>query len=117
MPRKPAATTEAPASPAAPAERRRSGPALNRVELIGRLAAAPELRFTSSGLPVCTLRIVTNDRDTAEFHDVVVWRQQAEFAGKYLAKGRLVFVQGRLQALTPPPASDEPAAPEQPAEG
>ncbi|MGH7746583.1 MAG: single-stranded DNA-binding protein [Candidatus Dormibacteria bacterium] len=97
MPRKPAATAQAPAPPAgAPGERRRTGPALNRVDLIGRVAAAPELRFTSSGLPVCTLRIATNAGDNAEFHDVVVWRHLAEFAGQYLAKGRLVYVQGRL---------------------
>ena len=85
--------TEAPA--AAPAQRR-TGPALNRVQLIGRLAADPEVRFTSSGLPVCTLRVATNERESAEFHDVVVWRQLAEFAGQYLAKGRMVYVEGRL---------------------
>ena len=87
-------TTEAPAA-TAPAQRR-TGPALNRVQLIGRLAADPEVRFTSSGLPVCTLRVATNERESAEFHDVVVWRQLAEFAGQYLAKGRMVFVEGRL---------------------
>jgi single-strand DNA-binding protein len=95
MPRTPADSTADSSSPT-PAERRRGGPALNRVELIGRLAGGPQLRYTTSGIAVSTLRIVINDRDTAEFHDVVVWRQQAEFAGKYLAKGRLVFVQGRL---------------------
>ena len=100
MPRKPAATADAPTPQAAPEQRRNTGPALNRVELIGRLAAAPELRFTSSGLPVCTLRVATNERDTAEFHDVVIWRQHAEFAGKFLAKGRLVYVQGRLHGRT-----------------
>ena len=94
MARTPSTPTEAPAS-TAPAQRR-TGPALNRVQLIGRLAADPEVRFTSSGLPVCTLRVATNERESAEFHDVVVWRQLAEFAGQYLAKGRMVYVEGRL---------------------
>jgi len=94
MARTPSTPTEAPAS-TAPAQRR-TGPALNRVQLIGRLAADPEVRYTSSGLPVCTLRVATNERESAEFHDVVVWRQLAEFAGQYLAKGRMVFVEGRL---------------------
>jgi single-strand DNA-binding protein len=89
-------TPEAPAAQATPQQRRSSGPALNRVELLGRIASDVELRYTSSGLPVCTLRVATNDRELAEFHDVVVWRQLAEFAGQYLAKGRLVYVQGRL---------------------
>jgi hypothetical protein len=57
MPRKPAATAETPTPQAAPEQRRNTGPALNRVELIGRLAAAPELRFTSSGLPVCMMAL------------------------------------------------------------
>ena len=96
MARTPSTTAEAPAPQAAPAQRRSGGPALNRVELIGRLASDVELRYTSSGLPVCTLRVATNDRETAEFHDLVLWRQLAEFAGQYLAKGRLVYVQGRL---------------------
>ena len=93
-------TTEAPAPQSAPTQRRSSGPALNRVELLGRIASDVELRYTSSGLPVCTLRVATNDRDTAEFHDVVLWRQLAEFAGQYLAKGRLVYVRGRLHGRT-----------------
>ena len=89
-------TPEAPATQAAPQQRRSTGPALNRVELLGRIAGDVELRYTSSGLPVCTIRIATNDREQPEFHDCVLWRQLAEFAGQYLAKGRLVYVRGRL---------------------
>jgi len=70
---------------------------INRVELLGRLAADPELHYTPGGLPVCNLRVATNDTSWSEFHDVVAWRQQAEFAANYLGKGRLVFVVGRLQ--------------------
>jgi single-strand DNA-binding protein len=80
--------------------RRRSGPALNRVQLIGRLAIDPELRYTSTGIPVARLRVATNEAGTVEYHDVVVWRQVAEFAGTYLAKGRLVFVEGHLRSRT-----------------
>ncbi len=73
---------------------------VNKVTLIGRLVAAPELRTTGSGLHVTTVRVVTNDREQAEFHDVVLWRQLADFAVNYMAKGRLVYVEGRLQTRT-----------------
>jgi single-strand DNA-binding protein len=79
---------------------RRSGPAVNRVILIGRLTGDPELRFTSSGLAVANIRLVTNDREVPEYHDVVLWRQLAETAGKYLVKGRLVYVEGHLRGRT-----------------
>lgn len=68
--------------------------------LVGRVVATPELRTTGSGISVTTIRIATNDREVPEFHDVVLWRQQAEFAAKYLAKGRLAYVEGRLQSRT-----------------
>lgn len=84
------------------AETKRSsqGTSVNRVTLIGRVVATPELRSTGSGIPVTTIRIATNDRETAEFHDVVLWRQHAEFAAKYMAKGRLAYIEGRLQSRT-----------------
>jgi len=77
---------------------------LNRVILIGRLVSDPELRYTTSGLPVASMRIAVDrprgkeatDRQT-DFINIVAWRQQAEFAANYLAKGRLVAVDGRLQ--------------------
>ena len=83
---------------------------LNRVMLIGRLTRDPELRYTPSGTPVCNLGIATNRygqdqngerREFTDFHDVVVWnqgnRKLAELCGQYLQKGRLVYVEGRLQ--------------------
>jgi single-strand DNA-binding protein len=77
---------------------------LNRVVLIGRLVADPELRYTGSGLPVASLRIAVDrpfgsksgERQT-DFIRLVAWRQTAEFAANYLGKGRLVSVEGRLQ--------------------
>jgi len=76
------------------------GTSVNRVILVGRLVAAPELRTTGSGIHVTTIRIVTNDREKPEFHDVVLWRQQADFATKYVVKGRQVYIEGRLQTRT-----------------
>jgi single-strand DNA-binding protein len=74
------------------------GASVNRTTLVGRLVATPELRETKGGIHVTTIRVATNDREQAEFHDVVLWRQLADFAAGYLTKGRLVYVEGRLQA-------------------
>ena len=73
---------------------------VNRVILVGRLVANPELRETGNGIHVTTVRVATNDREQAEFHDVVLWRQMADFATGYMTKGRLVYVEGRLQGRT-----------------
>jgi single-strand DNA-binding protein len=76
------------------------GTSVNRVILVGRLVATPALRETGSGIHVTTVRIATNDREQAEFHDVVLWRQLADFAAQYMTKGRLAYVEGRLQGRT-----------------
>jgi single-strand DNA-binding protein len=76
------------------------GSSVNRVILVGRLVANPELRETSNGIHVTTVRVATNDREQAEFHDVVLWRQHADFAVTYLTKGRQVYIEGRLQGRT-----------------
>lgn len=73
---------------------------VNQVTVIGRFVAAPELRETASGKHVTTARVATNGPTGAEFHDVVLWGQLADFATSYLGKGRLVYVQGRLQSRT-----------------
>jgi single-strand DNA-binding protein len=83
---------------------------LNRVMLIGRLTRDPELRYTPSGAAVCNIGIATNrygkdqageSKEYTDFHDVVVWnqgnRKLAELCGQYLQKGRLVYIEGRLQ--------------------
>jgi single-strand DNA-binding protein len=77
---------------------------LNTVVLIGRLTKDPELRYTQSGKAVSTIRLAV-DRGTTDaqgeretdFIDVVVWDKQAETVANFLARGRLVAVQGRLQ--------------------
>ena len=79
---------------------------VNRVTLIGNLGADPEVKTTSGGNTVANLRIATTERrkdrdgnwtDHTEWHSVVVWGKQAENVGKYLTKGRQVYIEGRLQ--------------------
>ncbi len=75
---------------------------MNNVVMIGRLTRDPELRFTAgSGKAVATLNIAVDrpfsrNKET-DFFRVVVWGKFAESCANYLAKGRLVGIQGRLQ--------------------
>lgn len=80
---------------------------LNRVILIGRLTRDPELRQSTSGIPVCNLTLAVNrsysnaaGERVTDFIDVITWRQLAENCGKYLTKGRLIAMEGRLQVRT-----------------
>ena len=78
---------------------------LNRIIIMGRLARDPELRHTQTGTPVATFRLAVDrdfkDKNTGEratdWIDVVAWRGTGEFVSRYLAKGRLAVVEGRLQ--------------------
>lgn len=79
---------------------------VNRVILVATLGADPEAKYTPSGAAVCNLRMATNQvfkdksgqrQEKTEWHRVTVWGQQAESCGKYLAKGRSVYVEGRLE--------------------
>ncbi|HZJ57498.1 MAG TPA: single-stranded DNA-binding protein [Clostridia bacterium] len=77
---------------------------LNKVVLIGRLTRDPELRYTSSGIAVTRFTLAVDRNFTnqqgereADFIPIVVWRGQAESSAKYLSKGRLVAVSGRIQ--------------------
>ena len=77
---------------------------MNRVDLVGRLTRDPELRHTTSGRAVCQINLAINRTFTnqngereADFINVVVWDKQAENVSKYVTKGRLVSVEGRLQ--------------------
>lgn len=83
--------------------------ALNKVFLIGNITRDPELRYATSGTAVVNFSIAVNrfyndasgekKQDTC-FARVVVWGKQAEACGKYLNKGRAVFVEGRLASRT-----------------
>src|SRR3954468_20027621 len=79
---------------------------VNKVILVGNLGADPELKYTPSQRPLCNLRIATTEvykdkagqrQEKTEWHRVTVWGEQAENCNKYLAKGRSVYVEGRLQ--------------------
>lgn len=79
---------------------------LNRVMIIGNLGQDPELRYTPNQTPVATFSVATTEyrsgadgqrQEVTEWHRVVVWSKVAENCAKYLAKGRTVFVEGRLQ--------------------
>jgi single-strand DNA-binding protein len=84
----------------APEQTRSRGPAVNSVQLLGRLATDPEMRFRPDGKPVTELRLVTNERQEPEYHDVVTYDGLAKACGEHLRKGGLVFVDGRLHAQT-----------------
>lgn len=78
---------------------------LNKVMMIGRLTADPELKYLPSGSAVCSMRLATSrtykgrdgeqQEDTC-FIDIAVWNRQAELCNQYLEKGREVFIEGRL---------------------
>lgn len=75
----------------------------NRVVLVGRLAADPELRYTPDGKAVATFRLAVNrpkredGTQDADFIPVVVFRGKAEAVAEYCRKGRLLLIEGRLQ--------------------
>ena len=84
-----------------------SSRSLNKVQLIGNLTRDPELRYTPQGTPVCTFGLATNRswmptdgkerQEEVEFHNIVAWSKLAELCGELLAKGRKVYIEGRLQ--------------------
>jgi single-strand DNA-binding protein len=80
---------------------------VNKVILIGRLGADPEMRYTADGTPVAVFRIATTETrknkdgtrvDQTEWHRIVAWRKLGEIAGEYLKKGKLVYIEGRIQS-------------------
>jgi single-strand DNA-binding protein len=82
---------------------------VNKVILVGHLGADPDMRYTPSGQGVCELRLATSEswndkngqrQERTEWHRIVVWGKRAEVCSKYLAKGRQVFVEGRIQTRT-----------------
>ena len=79
---------------------------LNKVLIVGRVTADPEVRTTPGGSSVTTIGVATNrvwtdknnqKQDETEFHNVVLWGRQAEIAGQYLKKGAMVLIEGRLK--------------------
>ncbi|MBI4993437.1 single-stranded DNA-binding protein [Candidatus Wolfebacteria bacterium] len=79
---------------------------LNKVFIIGNLTRDPELRSLPSGIPVASFGVATNrvwknqqgqKQEDVQFHNIVVFGKQAELVNQYLGKGRMVFVEGRIQ--------------------
>ncbi|MEZ0391525.1 MAG: single-stranded DNA-binding protein [Pseudobdellovibrionaceae bacterium] len=79
---------------------------VNKVILVGRLGADPELKSVGNGQSVARLNLATSEswttkegskQERTEWHRVVVWGRQAENCAKHLSKGRQVYVEGRLQ--------------------
>jgi single-strand DNA-binding protein len=80
---------------------------INKVILVGNLGQDPEIRYTADGRPIATFSIATSEtwkdknsgerREKTEWHRVVVFGKLAEICGQYLAKGRQVYIEGKLQ--------------------
>ena len=76
---------------------------MNKVFLIGRLSRDPELRHTTSGMPVCQINVAISrpvsqgSEPQTDFINVVVWNRQAENVARYLSKGRQIAIEGRIQ--------------------
>lgn len=79
---------------------------VNKVILVGNLGKDPEVSYTQSGTARCRFSLATGDsytdssgerQDKTEWHNIVVWGKQGENVGKYLAKGRQVYIEGKIQ--------------------
>jgi single-strand DNA-binding protein len=80
---------------------------VNKVFLVGNLAADPDVKATPKGTYVANMRLATNSyagkdddgnaKEQTEFHNLVAFGKLAEFAGQYLHKGRLLYADGRVQ--------------------
>ncbi|MBN1667638.1 MAG: single-stranded DNA-binding protein [Anaerolineales bacterium] len=81
-------------------------PGLNRVQIIGRLGKDPETRFTSTGKQVCSFSVAVGrnwrdpegqNKEVTDWFKIETWGKLSEVCQKYLTKGRLVYIEGRLQ--------------------
>jgi len=79
---------------------------INKVTLVGRLGKNPDLSFLPSGVAVAKFPVATdeqwtdkdgNKQERTEWHNVVAWRKLAEICAKYLVKGKLVYLDGKIQ--------------------
>ena len=81
---------------------------VNKVILVGRLGRDPELKYTTSGTAYCRFSMATDDswtdrntgerQERTEWHNIIAWDRLAEICGQYLAKGRLVYIEGNIQS-------------------
>ena len=79
---------------------------INKAILFGRVGKDPELRYTPAGAPVCNFSLATDESykdksgnkvQKTEWHNIQAWNKLAEICGKYLVKGKLVYVEGKIQ--------------------
>ena len=79
---------------------------LNKVMLIGRLGKDPEIRYTPDGSPVANFSLATSEfwtdksgtrQERTEWHNIVAWTRLADLSKRFLAKGRQVYVEGRIR--------------------
>jgi single-strand DNA-binding protein len=77
---------------------------LNKIILMGRLTADPEMKFTTTNIPVCRFSIAVNrayskegEEKQADFFKVVAWRKTGEIANQYFRKGSPILLEGTLQ--------------------
>ena len=82
---------------------------INKVILIGNLTRDPELKYTPTGTAVCSFGVATNRswstatgelKEDVQFHRIVAWQKLAELCSKILAKGRKIYLEGRLTYRT-----------------
>ena len=84
---------------------------INKVILLGNVGRDPEVRYLDKNVAVATFPLATTDRgytlpngtqvpERTEWHNIVAWRNLAELAEKYIRKGRLLYVEGKLQTRT-----------------
>ena len=80
---------------------------INRVVIVGRLTADPELKYTPNGIASCNFRVAVNrtfkgqnSEQVADFINCVAWRKQAENLANYMKKGSLIGVDGRIQTCS-----------------
>lgn len=79
---------------------------VNKAIILGRLGKDPEIRYTTSGMAVANFSVATSEvskdkdgqrQEKTEWHNIVVWGKTAEFCKEYLAKGREVYLEGKIQ--------------------
>jgi len=78
---------------------------INKAIILGRLGKDPEMRYAPSGTAIATFSVATNSRqkadgewvDKTDWHNILAFGKLAEFAGEYLSKGKLIYLEGRIQ--------------------
>jgi single-strand DNA-binding protein len=87
-------------------ERKTMADGVNKVILVGNLGKDPEVGYTQGGTALCKFSLATGEsyvntagerQDKTEWHNIIVWGKQGENVGKYLSKGRQVYIEGKIQ--------------------